>query len=135
MSYPIDHIEGIGDATATRLRAAGLGTTSAFLEVCGDSHGRQNVAAQTGISAKQLLKWANMADLMRVPGVGKQYAELLEAAGVDTVKELRTRNVENLTAKLKETFDGTNIARSWPGAARVTQWVDVAKKLPPAISH
>lgn len=135
MSYPIEHIEGIGPATATKLREAGINTTAALLSVCGNPSGRKAIGEQTAVSTKNLLKWTNMADLMRISGVGRQYAELLEAAGVDTVKELRNRNAENLAVKLKEVFESSNITRTFPGPARVQAWVHEAKSLQPAISH
>ncbi|MGI9294580.1 MAG: DUF4332 domain-containing protein, partial [Pseudomonadales bacterium] len=83
----------------------------------------------------QLLKWANMADLMRISGVGEEYSELLEAAGVDTVKELRNRNAENLTAAMAATNEQKKLVRSVPSAAQVTKWVEQAKTLDPLITH
>ena len=87
----ISEIEGIGPSYAEKLTAADISTTEKLLKVCGSKKGRAEIAMKTGISESNLLKWSNMADLMRIKGVGKQFAELLEAAGVDTVKELRTR--------------------------------------------
>jgi predicted flap endonuclease-1-like 5' DNA nuclease len=93
------------------------------------------MAKQTGFSASQLLKWANLADLMRISGVGEEYSELLEAAGVDTVKELAARNAENLAAKMKEVNETKKLTRAVPAASQVQKWVDQAKAMDPAISH
>ena len=135
MAYKIDEIEGIGAKYAERLQAAGIKTTDDLLSACGSRKGRDDVAAQTGFSASQLLKWANMADLMRISGVGEEYSELLEAAGVDTVKELATRNAENLAAKMKEVNEANKLTRAVPAASQVQKWVDQAKTMDPAISH
>ena len=97
--------------------------------------GRKASADATGISESHLLKWANMADLMRLKGVGKQYAEMLEHAGVDTVKELRTRNADNLAAKLKEVNDAKKLAKATPTLTHVTDWITQAKATEPKITH
>lgn len=135
MAYKIDEIEGIGAKYAERLQAAGIKTTDDLLSACGSRKGRDDVATQTGCSASQLLKWANMADPMRISGVGEEYSELLEAAGVDTVKELATRNAENLAAKMKEVNEAKKLTRAVPAASQVQKWVDQAKTMDPAISH
>lgn len=135
MAYKIDEIEGIGAKYAERLQAAGIKTTDDLLSACGSRKGRDDVVTQTGFSASQLLKWANMADLMRISGVGEEYSELLEAAGVDTVKELATRNAENLAAKMKEVNEANKLTRAVPAASQVQKWVDQAKTMDPAISH
>lgn len=135
MAYKIDEIEGIGPKYAERLQAAGVKTTEDLLNVCGSRKGREAFAAQTEFSTSQLLKWANMADLMRISGVGEEFSELLEAAGVDTVKELATRNAENLAAKMKEVNEAKKLTRAVPAASQVQKWVDQAKSLEPAISH
>lgn len=135
MAYKIDEIEGIGAKYAERLQAAGIKTTDDLLSACGSRKGRDDVATQTGCSASQLLKWANMADPMRISGVGKEYSELLEAAGVDTVKELATRNADNLAAKMKEVNEANKLTRAVPAASQVEKWVDQSKTMNPAISH
>lgn len=135
IAYKIDEIEGIGAKYAERLQAAGIKTTDDLLSACGSRKGRDDVATQTGFSASQLLKLANMADLMRISGVGEEYSELLEAAGVDTVKELATRNAENLAAKMKEVNEAKKLTRAVPAASQVQKWVDQAKTMDPAISH
>ena len=100
MGYRIDEIEGIGPAFQQKLERVEIKTTEDLLDKCCNEPGRKQVSVQTGLSESQLLKWANLADLMRISGIGTQYAELLESAGVDTVSELRNRNPENLAAKL-----------------------------------
>lgn len=135
MSYKITEIEGIGPARAATLETAGIKTTDHLLDLCADAKGRADVAEKTGIGAPQLLKWANMADLMRLSGVGQEYSELLEAAGVDTVKELRTRRADNLTAKMAEVNAEKKLVRAVPTEANVTKWIEQAKTLEPRISH
>lgn len=135
MAYKIQEIEGIGPSNAQKLAAADITTVEGLLKLCCDAKGRQDVAGKTGCSESQLLKWANMADLMRISGVGQEYSELLEAAGVDTVKELRNRNAENLAAAMKETNDKRKLTRVTPSAKIVTGWVEQAKTMQPVITH
>jgi len=135
VAYRIDEIEGIGPTYAEKLSASGIGTTDDLLDRCGSAKGRGDIAEATGLSTKQLLKWANMADLMRISGVGEEYSELLEAAGVDTVKELKHRNADNLTEKMKEVNDAKNLTRQVPSAGQVGKWVEQAGSLEPKISH
>jgi len=135
MSYKVDEIEGIGPKFASTLSDRGIKTTDDLLSNCGSAKGRKDVAGSTGLSEKQLLKWANMADLMRISGVGEEYSELLEAAGVDTVKELRTRNAANLAAKMAEVNESKKLTRRAPSESEVEKWVAQAKDLDPMISH
>ena len=135
MSYKIEEIEGIGPAYAEKLSAADVKTTDDLLKLCCDARGRKSTAEKTGVSAGQLLKWANMADLMRISGVGSEYSELLEAAGVDTVKELRNRNAENLAVKMAEVNETKNLTRTVPSEKVVKGWVEHAKTLDPLITH
>ena len=135
MAYKIDEIEGIGPAYAEKLSAAEIKSTDDLLEKCGSAKGRNTVAEATGLSTKQLLKWANMADLMRISGVGEEYSELLEAAGVDTVKELKHRNAENLADKMKEVNETKKLTRQVPAAGQVEKWIEQAGSLEPKITH
>ena len=135
MSYKITDIEGIGPARAETLATAGITTTDHLLDQCADAKGRAAVSEKTGISTAQLLKWANMADLMRISGVGGEYSELLEAAGVDTVKELKHRRADNLTAKMAEVNAEKKLVRAVPTEAAVTKWIEQAKVMEPRISH
>ena len=135
MSYKIEEIEGIGPAYAEKLSAADVKTTDDLLKLCCDAKGRKATSEKTGVSEGQLLKWANMADLMRISGVGSEYSELLEAAGVDTVKELRNRNAENLAAKMTEVNEVKKLTRAVPAEKVVAGWVEQAKTLDPLITH
>ncbi len=135
MGYRIEDIEGIGPAFGERLAGLGIKNTDSFLRACAARKGRKRIAERTDISEKHLLKWANLADLMRISGIGPQFSELLEAAGVDTVKELRHRNAENLAAKMKQVQQEKRLTRAAPGASIVSRWVAQAKRLDPLISH
>ena len=135
MGYPIDEIEGIGPAYKEKLSAADIKSTDDFLKLCCDKKGRQAIAEKTGVSEAHLLKWANMADLMRISGIGRQYSELLEAAGVDTVKELQHRRADNLSAKMAEINDEKKLAKNTPAESVVSDWIEQAKKMEPTISH
>jgi len=135
MGYKIEEIEGIGPAYAEKLAAADINTTDKLLKLCCDAKGRKATAETTGVSEGQLLKWANMADLMRISGIGSEYSELLEAAGVDTVKELRNRNAENLAAKMAEVNETKNLTRALPAGKTVSKWIEQAGSLEPLITH
>lgn len=135
MSYSIDEIEGIGPVYAGKLQAIGIKTTDAYLERAKDPKGRKALAEETGIDDKRILKWANMADLMRINGVGEEYSELLEAAGVDTVKELKHRVPANLHAKMKEVNEAKQLVRQLPSESAVEKWVEQAKSLPPTMTY
>jgi predicted flap endonuclease-1-like 5' DNA nuclease len=135
MAYEIKEIQGIGAAFAEKLSAAKIGTTDDLLKLCCTAKGRKEVAQKTGVSETHLLKWSNLADLMRISGVGPQYSELLEAAGVDTIKELRTRNAESLAAKMKEINEKKKLAKVAPATTVIQGWVEKAKQMEPKISH
>lgn len=135
MSYPIAEIEGIGPAFAAKLKAVGISTTKAYLGRAKDPKGRKALAEETGIDDKRILKWANMADLMRIKGVGEEYSELLEAAGVDTVKELKHRKAGNLAEKMREVNAAKKLVRQVPSEKAVADWVEQAKNLVPIMSY
>lgn len=135
MTYRIEEIEGIGPAFAEKLAAASIDTTEKLLELCCDAKGRNAVAEKSGLSEAQLLKWANMADLMRINGVGGEFAELLEASGVDTVKELRMRSAANLAAKMKEVNDAKTLTRALPSEKTVLGWIEQAGSMEPKVTH
>ena len=135
MSYKIDEIEGIGGAYAEKLAQAGVTTTEQLLDCGKTPKGRDELAEQTGISHKLILKWVNHADLFRIKGVAGQFAELLEAAGVDTVKELRHRVPANLYVKLVETNDAKNLCNRVPSEKEVERMVEQAKELPPVVEY
>jgi predicted flap endonuclease-1-like 5' DNA nuclease len=135
MKYKIEEIEGIGPVVGAKLKALGIVDTDKLLERCGARKGRSEVAEETGLDESRLLKWVNAADLMRISGVGEEYSELLEAAGVDTVKELQHRNAETLAAKLAEVNAAKKLTRTVPAASQVTKWIEQAKTLKPMVSH
>lgn len=135
MSYPIIEIEGVGAIYADKLKTAGITTTEGLLERAKSPKLRKEIAAATGIDETRILKWANMADLMRIKGVGEEYSELLEAAGVDTVKELKTRVPANLTKAMAEANAKRKLVRALPTESMVEKWVAQAKELPPVLTY
>lgn len=135
MGYKIIDIEGVGAAYAEKLVAAGVTTTDALLEKCAAPAGRKALAEETGISEKLILKWTNHADLIRIHGVGPQFAELLEAAGVDTVKELKHRVAANLQTKMEEVNAAKNLVNRVPSATELQKMIDEAKELPAVMAY
>ncbi len=135
MNYKIEEVEGIGPSHGKKLAAAGVTTTGGLLKAGATRGARKKLAAATGIADKRILEWCNLADLMRVSGIGKQFAELLEAAGVDTIKELRKRNAANVAAKMKEVNAAKKLARSTPSESMVARWVAAAKTMEPSIKY
>lgn len=135
MAYGIEEIEGIGPAYAEKLAEAGIKTTDDLLKLCCEAKGRKDIAAKCDLSEKRILTWVNLADLMRISGIGPQFSELLEAAGVDTIKELRTRNAENLAEKMAEVNGEKKLAKASPSASQIQGWIDAAKDMEPTISH
>ena len=132
----IKDIEGIGLAYAEKLAKAGIRTTATLLNQGCTPQGRKRLAAKTGINESTILKWTNMADLFRVKGIGSQYSELLEKSGVDTVKELRNRNPENLHAKMESVNSaGRALVRQLPSKSQVEKWIYEAKKADPKITY
>ena len=135
MSYPIMAIDGIDDEAAAALRKAGIRSTGRLLEKARTVKGRKALAEKTGFGEKQLLCWANVADRMRIRGVSREYAELLQAAGVDTVKELKYRNPGNLAKAMADANKKRKLVRLLPSEKVVTRWIENAKKLPIKISY
>ena len=135
--YAIKEIEGVGETYAPKFQALGIKTVADLLEQGKTPSGRKKLAEATGISEKLILKWVNFSDLFRVKGIGPEYSELLEKAGVDTVKELRNRVPENLHAKLKaaNTSTGRPLVRALPGLKAVQSWVQAAKQLEPVVTY
>jgi predicted flap endonuclease-1-like 5' DNA nuclease len=134
-SYAIAGIEGIEESQAEALRAAGVATAQTLLERGSDPKGRRALAEEAGIAEAQILRWVNIADLLRIHGVGKEYSDLLEAAGVDTVKELKHRNPANLTKALAEANEKGEYVRALPTEKVVAKWIEQAKELPPIVTY
>lgn len=128
-------IEGIGEVYEAKLEAVGVKSIEALLETCATKKGRSELAEKTGISGKLILKWANHADLARIKGIGGEYAELLEASGVDTVPELATRKAENLFKKMQEVNEAKSLVRRIPTEEQVADWVKQAAELPRVLQY
>ena len=135
MSYKIIDVEGIGDVYAAKLTEAGINTVEELLEKGKKPAGRAELAEKTGISPKLILTWANHADLMRINGVGPQFSELLEAAGVDTVKEFRHRVAENLCTKMNEINEANHLVGRVPSVTELQKMIDQAKELDPMMEY
>ena len=135
MPYKVIDIEGIGKNYAEKLNKLGIFTTSDLLESGRTKKGREKIASETGIPESLVLTWVNHADLFRIKGVAAQFSELLEAAGVDTVKEFATRNAENLHAKLVETNATFGLSGKVPSLESLKDMIGQAKLLEPRISH
>jgi predicted flap endonuclease-1-like 5' DNA nuclease len=132
----IEDVEGIGPAFAEKLAAAGVSTTDALLDRAATSTGRDRLSEETGISERLILEWVNHADLMRIDGVGSEYADLLEAAGVDSCAELARRNAANLATTFQE-LDAArpNVVRQVPSEATIAGWIEQADRLAKVVSH
>jgi predicted flap endonuclease-1-like 5' DNA nuclease len=128
-------IEGIGERYADKLSNASVRTVERLLVVAGPAAGRQQLAQSVGVDEARVLEWVNRADLMRVRGVGSEFADLLEAAGVDSPLELARRNAENLHEKMLEVNAARKLTRRTPALSQVQRWIDHARTLPRAVFH
>ena len=135
MNYKIIDVEGIGEVYGKKLVEAGINTVEELLEAAKKPAGRAALAEKTGITPKLILTWANHADLMRINGVGPQFSELLEAAGVDTVKEFRHRVAENLAAKMAEINEAKHLVGRVPPAGEIQKMIDQAKEMDPMMEY
>ena len=131
----LTEIEGVGEAYAQKLQEAGIKTTQALLEKGASLKGRKEIAEKSGISETLILRWANHVDLFRVEGVGEEYSDLLEVAGVDTIPELAQRNAERLYQKLVAVNQEKKRVRKLPTQAQVSDWIEQAKQLPRVITY
>lgn len=134
-SYSIADMEAVGTFYATKLRAVGIRSTTKLLCRARTPKDRKHLAQEAGIPETEILRWANLADLMRIRGVAAEYSELLGAAGVDTVKELKRRNAANLAARLAEVNAERRLVTLPPSEKRIARWIDEAKSLPAMISY
>jgi predicted flap endonuclease-1-like 5' DNA nuclease len=128
-------IEGIGPAGAAKLTKAGIRSVEALLKKGASDKGRKEIAAISGIGHTSILEWVNRADLYRIKGVGSQYSDLLEKAGVDTVVELSKRVPDNLYGKMVEVNKAKNLVKGMPGIKQVKNWINQAKKLPRVVTY
>lgn len=135
MAKSIEKIEGVGPKMGEAFRTAGVRTVDDLLAKGADKSSRRKLADATGINENRILKCVNMADLFRINGVASQYAELLESAGVDTVKELKNRNADNLADKMAEVNAQKKLVRRAPSVIVVRGWVSQAKELPAKVSY
>jgi predicted flap endonuclease-1-like 5' DNA nuclease len=129
------YVEGIGEVYAQKLKAAGIRSAQALLAAGATPKGRQEIAARSGIGEALILRWVNHVDLYRIKGVGEEYADLLEAAGVDTVVELAQRVPAHLYEKLAATNQGHKRVRKLPAQAQVKNWISQAKKLRRVVTY
>ncbi len=134
-SYKIEEVEGIGPVIGSKFRTVGVTTTDTLLKNCQTKKQRHDLADKVGISEQQVLKFANMVDLFRINGVGQEFAELLEAAGIDTVPELAQRKPENLVSKMVEVNEVKHLTRRTPSIKDVEKWVTEAKTLPRVLEY
>ncbi|SCZ23420.1 DUF4332 domain-containing protein [Afifella marina] len=134
-SYSISAMECLSPEECAALKRVRIRTTAKLLERASTPKGRRMLAQETGISEKFILRLANMADLMRIRGVAEEYSELLEAAGVDTVKELKRRNVANLVKRMQEANAARPMVQLLPSEKRVAGWVEEAKTLPVMLTY
>jgi predicted flap endonuclease-1-like 5' DNA nuclease len=129
MPYPICVVDGVSPGIAKKLLDAKIRTTAKLLRIASTPQGRKSLSKQTGLDAAMILRCANMADRMRIKGIGRESAELLEAAGVDTVRELRYRNPANLASRMKAATKNAKLARPLPSEKVLARWIDDARKL------
>jgi predicted flap endonuclease-1-like 5' DNA nuclease len=131
----IVEIEGIGPTFAKKLSDVGVSTVEELLEKGASEKGRLELSKKTEIQESFILKWVNRADLFRIKGIGEQYSDLLEVAGVDTVVELSRRNAENLHAKLEEINAAKSLVNKLPSVNQVSAWIEAAKTLPRVVNY
>lgn len=130
MGYRVDELPEIGPELRARMQGVGIRTTGELLEACATPEGRERVAKKTGVPPERLLAWARLADLMRVSGVGRQFAELLDAIGVHTVRELQTRDPDALAEALGSTNNRLRLAGTSPPRSAVNDWIVQARRFP-----
>jgi predicted flap endonuclease-1-like 5' DNA nuclease len=133
--YQLSAIEGIGPVYQEKLKKAGIGSADALLKQGATAKGREEIEKTTGISGKLILEWVNHADLFRIKGIGPEFADLLEEAGVDTVAELAQRKAENLHKSMLEINAAKNLVNRTPSLENVKDWIEQAKKLPRMVQY
>ncbi|UCG62947.1 MAG: DUF4332 domain-containing protein [Candidatus Zixiibacteriota bacterium] len=131
----LNRIEAIGPTFVEKLKSSGITTTEVLLERGATPKGRKEIAQMTGIGEERILRWVNLSDLFRIKGIGEEYSDLLEAAGIDTVPEMAKRNPENLYDVLIDVNEQKNLVRQVPSRTTVATWVETAKTLPRVIKY
>jgi predicted flap endonuclease-1-like 5' DNA nuclease len=135
MTYPVSEISDIGPEAIAQLKSAGIRTTARLLDAAKSPKGRKQLADQTGIAEKRILNWANAADRMRIKGIGAEYSDLLQAAGVDTVKELKYRNPAKLAEAMAAANARNKLARVLPSPRAIERWIEQAKRIQLKITY
>jgi predicted flap endonuclease-1-like 5' DNA nuclease len=135
VNYKVEKIEGVGAKFAAMLGKAGIRNTKQLLDKAATRKGRKELATATGVDEQLILKWANMSDLMRIKGVGEEFSELLEKAGVDTVKELAKRRPDNLRQAMVDANTKRKMVRQLPSVAQLESWVKQAKEMPSVMTY
>jgi predicted flap endonuclease-1-like 5' DNA nuclease len=135
MTYPVSEISDIGPDARNKLKSAGIRTTSRLLDAAKSPKGRKTLAEQTGIEEKRILNWANAADRLRIKGIGAEYSDLLQAAGVDTVKELKYRNPAKLAEAMASANARDKLARVLPSPRAIERWIEQAKRIQLKITY
>jgi hypothetical protein len=135
MTYPISDLDGATQDQLKVLKSVGIRTTERFLEAARNVRGRRQLSLKTGIPEKLLLRWANMADRMRIKGIGEDHARLLEAIGVVTVRELKYRNPAHIAKSMREYNNRRKLVRLLPSEAAIKRWIEAAAKLEPKITY
>lgn len=131
----LSDIEGIGPAIEEKFKKAGISTVEGLLQKGASAKGRKEIGEATGIDPARILTWVNHADLYRIKGIGSEYSDLLEAAGVDSVPELAARKPDNLVTKMEEVNAAKKLVRRTPPLSMVESWVSQAKQLPKVVTH
>ncbi len=136
-NYKLIEVEGIGPAMAKKMEKVNIRTVRGLLKRGATRKARKELAKTTGIKGSVILRWVNMSDLFRIRGIGKQYAELLERAGVDTVKELKMRKPDHLLAQMEKINNAgkKRLVRALPGVKRIKSWINQAQKMPPMVTY
>jgi len=135
VNYKVEKIEGVGAKYAAKLQKVGIASTKQLLDRAATRKGRKVLAEASGIEEKLILKWANMCDLLRIKGIGEEFSELLEVAGVDTVKELSKRRADNLHKAMVEANGRRKLVRQLPGVGQIENWVSQAKAIAPVMQY
>jgi predicted flap endonuclease-1-like 5' DNA nuclease len=135
MTYPVSEISDIGPEARGKLKSAGIRTTARLLDAAKSPKGRKLLAEQTGIDEKRILNWANAADRLRIKGIGAEYSDLLQAAGVDTVKELKYRNPAKLAEAMAAANARNKLARVLPSPHAIERWIEQAKRIQLKITY